>query len=97
MACNKGRTDIINFLLNCGADVNVADDDGNTPLHYAADGWVKIAAGFDNINGFKFFRCWLLLYANAWVWINVHEYVTCIDDFLKFQIRVLPVFFFCII
>lgn len=38
VACNKGRTDIINFLLNCGADVNVADDDGNTPLHYAADG-----------------------------------------------------------
>lgn len=32
-----GTCDIIDMLVNAGADVDVQDDDGNTPLHYAMD------------------------------------------------------------
>ena len=35
LACEKGNTDLINILLNAGADPNIADTDGNTCLHNA--------------------------------------------------------------
>ena len=35
-ACAKGNKDIINVLLNAGADPDKADTDGDTCLHYAA-------------------------------------------------------------
>lgn len=34
-ACDRGCTDIVRLLLDCNADVNVSDADGQTPLHYA--------------------------------------------------------------
>ena len=37
-ACKKGNTAAINILMNAGADPNIADNDGYTCLHYAADG-----------------------------------------------------------
>ena len=36
LAYHKGKADIINTLLNAGADPNIAVTDGNTCLHYAA-------------------------------------------------------------
>lgn len=35
MACEKNRIEIVSFLLEMGADVNVIDSYGNTPLLYA--------------------------------------------------------------
>ena len=37
-ACKKGNTATINIIMNAGADPNIADNDGYTCLHYAADG-----------------------------------------------------------
>ena len=37
-ACYRGHLDIITHLLDNGAEKNVADDDGDTPLHFAVDG-----------------------------------------------------------
>ena len=37
-ACKKGNTTAINIIMNAGADPNIADNDGYTCLHYAADG-----------------------------------------------------------
>ena len=34
-ACDRGRLDILEFLLENGADVNAQDEDGQTCLHYA--------------------------------------------------------------
>ena len=39
LACEKGNKDAINFLLNAGADTNIADIKGLTCLHYAAVGY----------------------------------------------------------
>ena len=38
IACKKGNIDTINVLLNAGANAHLADDDGDTCLHYAVDG-----------------------------------------------------------
>ena len=39
MACHEGYLDLIKFLLREGADVKDQDDEGDTPLHYAAFGY----------------------------------------------------------
>eukprot|EP00899_Mesostigma_viride_P026581 jgi/Mesvir1/7107/Mv09212-RA.1 len=36
MACANGHEEIVEFLLSKGARVDVANQDGNTPLHWAA-------------------------------------------------------------
>ncbi|XP_055816963.1 uncharacterized protein LOC129886338 isoform X2 [Solanum dulcamara] len=36
VAARKGNAEIINFLLQAGADPNAADEDGNKPIHVAA-------------------------------------------------------------
>ena len=33
-ACDRGHLDVVKFLINRGADVNVQDSDLQTPLHY---------------------------------------------------------------
>ena len=33
-ACDRGHLDVVKFLINRGADVNVQDGDLQTPLHY---------------------------------------------------------------
>ena len=33
-ACDRGHLDVVKFLINGGADVNVQDPDLQTPLHY---------------------------------------------------------------
>ena len=40
MACHEGYLDLVKFLLNEGADMSDADDEGDTPLHYASFGLV---------------------------------------------------------
>lgn len=35
-ACDRGLEEMVNVLLNRGANINVQDCDGQTPLHYAA-------------------------------------------------------------
>ncbi len=37
-AARRGRGEIVAFLINKGADLNVADGSGYTPLHLAAEG-----------------------------------------------------------
>ena len=34
-ACSKGRNNLVNILINAGADVNSVDNIGATPLHRA--------------------------------------------------------------
>ena len=36
LACKFGHSEIVHLLLRHGADPNMADDDAETPLHYAA-------------------------------------------------------------
>jgi len=38
IACHRGYLDIVKHLLDNGADKNVTDNDGDTPLHYAVNG-----------------------------------------------------------
>ena len=38
IACHRGYLDIVKHLLDNGADTNVTDNNGDTPLHYAVDG-----------------------------------------------------------
>ncbi|KAK2175091.1 hypothetical protein NP493_753g01042 [Ridgeia piscesae] len=38
VACHQGHLDIVRNLLASGANVNLADDDGDTPLHYSVFG-----------------------------------------------------------
>lgn len=40
VAAVKGHSDIIRVLLDAGANVNVADSDGDVAIHYAVFGYV---------------------------------------------------------
>lgn len=33
-ACDRGHLDVVKFLVNRGADINIQDPDLQTPLHY---------------------------------------------------------------
>ena len=52
-AAGKGRENIVSFLLSCGADSNIADKLGATPLHRAAGpghcGVVRQLLGVDSL------------------------------------------------
>lgn len=37
LAASHGKLDVVNLLLECGADVNIQDDDGSTALMCAAE------------------------------------------------------------
>ena len=39
IASRNGDTQTVQLLVDCGADVNVLNEDGQTPLHTAAGGW----------------------------------------------------------
>ena len=41
LACHEGYLDLVKFLLREGADVKDQDDEGDTPLHYAAFGYAQ--------------------------------------------------------
>ncbi|XP_045163299.2 E3 ubiquitin-protein ligase mib1-like isoform X1 [Mercenaria mercenaria] len=45
LACYEGKMDVIKFLLDNKADVNISDDEGDTALHYAAFGQEEGALG----------------------------------------------------
>lgn len=34
-ACEMGHTDVVQTLIDCGAKVNVVDQDGRSPLHWS--------------------------------------------------------------
>ncbi|KAI0220924.1 E3 ubiquitin-protein ligase MIB2 [Lamellibrachia satsuma] len=38
VACHQGHVNVVSLLLTNGANVNLADDDGDTPLHYSVFG-----------------------------------------------------------
>lgn len=38
VAAHQGHTELVGFLLSKGASMEIADDDGDTALHYAAFG-----------------------------------------------------------
>ena len=38
IACHKGHEKVVKYLLEVKVDVNKADSDGNTPLHFALHG-----------------------------------------------------------
>lgn len=37
LAASHGKLDVVNLLLECGADINIQDDDGSTALMCAAE------------------------------------------------------------
>lgn len=37
LAASHGKLDVLNLLLECGADINIQDDDGSTALMCAAE------------------------------------------------------------
>ena len=41
-ASHKGHTQVVTVLLEAGARTDVTDDSDNTPLHYAANGYISI-------------------------------------------------------
>jgi ankyrin repeat protein len=46
-SAEKGREDMVKLLLDTGADIQVSDDRGRTPLHLAAmNGYYGIASSF---------------------------------------------------
>lgn len=38
MACHEGYNQLVSSLIDAGADMSLQDDEGDTPLHYAAFG-----------------------------------------------------------
>lgn len=38
LACHEGYLDLVTVLIDAGADMMVKDDEGDTPLHFAAFG-----------------------------------------------------------
>jgi len=41
-ACDKNRKDIVEFLISSGADVNAKENDGDTPLIEASEGYLEL-------------------------------------------------------
>lgn len=35
MACLKGHSEVVEILINAGADITARDDDGDMPVHFA--------------------------------------------------------------
>ncbi|KAJ7542520.1 hypothetical protein O6H91_10G109700 [Diphasiastrum complanatum] len=43
MAAANGNFEIVQYLISAGADVNISNSEGNTPLHWAAlNGHVQV-------------------------------------------------------
>ncbi|KAM3722953.1 Acyl-CoA-binding domain-containing protein [Dirofilaria immitis] len=45
-ASDRGRLELVDFLVSAGADVNIQDYDGQTPLHYAVSCSHRSVVGF---------------------------------------------------
>lgn len=41
VAAHQGQRELCNLLLDAGASLRAVDEDGDTPLHYAAFGYVR--------------------------------------------------------
>ena len=58
LACHEGYRNLVTILLDAGADMGVQDNEGDTPLHFAAFGYTH------NIHKFLLF-CSILLNATC--------------------------------
>lgn len=68
LAASHGKLDVVRLLMECGADVNIQDDDGSTALMCAAEhGYLDIVNALaahpdcdlilkDNVNIFIYFK-----------------------------------------
>lgn len=43
IAAHQGQRELCTLLLDAGASLRAVDEDGDTPLHYAAFGYINIA------------------------------------------------------
>ena len=50
MACHEGYKNLVSFLIDNGASIEDTDDEGDTPLHYAAFGSVNSALSPNTTN-----------------------------------------------
>ena len=52
MTCHEGYLDLMKYLLRQGMDLNETDDEGDSPLHYAAFGYVYRLGIFFHVDPF---------------------------------------------